>query len=837
MGKTLFDGLNIVEHKKERKNKIMNTGAVLKSISVTGKVAGGLFLNEIEQVFVNDGDSNVEFIYTFPMPENASVSSFSAAVGGERFIGVVKKKDQALEEYKYAVAAGDSAYMLESHRDNIFQASLGNVAKGEEVAIDISYIQDAAVTDNELRLLIPTLVSPRYIPGEPIGLKTGMGYSDPTGQVPDADFITPIQGDASYKVNYNLVFDMDSNIKNISSPSHDIVAKINGGKGTVVLNQAQLNSDFVLNVSLYAGKSEKFIRSKKTDHGYFSYVSFIPRLKPLPETSKEFAFMIDVSGSMYGGNLESAKKALRICLRNLMPGDVFNIIAFDDSLECFAIRGTEFNEKSFKMADLWIDSLYAKGGTETLLALRYSVESMKNANEKEKIIMLLTDGQVGNESEIIKYAKESFAGRLFCVGIDFNINDSFINKLSAVGNGFAEYYYPGSDEDLVGKIVRQFARSNAAYLRDVKFESNCELEAAGNPPECVYSDEFYNVVLKSDSRIDTLYVTGTTGGTVEKLELLVTDANGDSTLLSKLWAKKKLAELEFEALYISPRHENLIVDKMVEISEKYGVICHHTSFVAFNKRDDRQSDLPKAVAVPVNAPKRNSGASGLTDVLLFSESVPIPMDPMMKRIRRDLDTDIFTESVDLRSINEAISYAYVNSFSQAQTQTLEAESNQQQVTKAHEMKALIMKLNNDAGDREDPISEAEFNDSAREVIIELANNSDHIDFPGCFDELDLVMSSVEHFVGKGDSIFDDCYQKLVKLLDDCCILDDESLSISDIAEMQNYDGSFCQCSPLKKKYSPIALQRLTTDGDSFLYDRQIKKLNAYLQRTETSVGL
>ncbi|MCL1806228.1 MAG: MerR family transcriptional regulator [Oscillospiraceae bacterium] len=207
-----------------------NVDAVLKEISITGNVAGGLLLNEIEQVFVNIGEENVEFIYTFPMPEDASVTSFSAMIGDERFTGVVQEKEEALEKYQKAIVKGDSAYMLESHRDNIFQASLGNVAKGETVTVHISYIQDVTVSNNEIRLLIPTLVSPRYIPGKPIGPKTGMGSVNPTGQVPDADFITPVIGETGYKVDFNLSFELDNNIKEISSPSHDITSTFDEGK-------------------------------------------------------------------------------------------------------------------------------------------------------------------------------------------------------------------------------------------------------------------------------------------------------------------------------------------------------------------------------------------------------------------------------------------------------------------------------------------------------------------------------------------------------------------------------------------------------------------------------
>jgi Ca-activated chloride channel family protein len=103
----------------------MINNAILKEITISGNMIGGIFQNEIEQVYINNGEGNVELIYTFPMPENASISGFSAVTGSGRYIGVVRETETALKEYQQALADGDSAYMLESHRDNIFQTSLG----------------------------------------------------------------------------------------------------------------------------------------------------------------------------------------------------------------------------------------------------------------------------------------------------------------------------------------------------------------------------------------------------------------------------------------------------------------------------------------------------------------------------------------------------------------------------------------------------------------------------------------------------------------------------------------------------------------------------------------
>jgi Ca-activated chloride channel family protein len=795
--------------------------AVLKELTAAGRVVGTFFMNEVRQVFINNSGSNVEFIYTFPIPADASVSDFSAMVGGESFVGVVREKEEALKKYQKAIAKGDSAYMLESHRDNIFETSLGNVAKGEEVTVNISYIQDIGMSGSEMRLLIPTLVSPRYIPGYPSGKKTGMGSQSPTNHVPDADFISPVIGETGYKAEFHVSFELDNDISEISSPSHEITARYEGGQGNVAVNQADLNSDFVLNVSMRGGQKEKFITTPETKNGCFSYLSFIPKLKAVPYANKEFVFMIDVSGSMSGENIESAKKALKICLRNMEADDIFNIIAFESDFEVFAEHGVEFNEVSFKKANAWIDKLHDRGGTEIYQALRYAVESTKVFGDKEKIIMILTDGQVGNEDEIVTYLHKNFDGRVFCVGIDVNVNDSFLNKVSAVGNGFTEFYYPESNEDLAGKIVRQFARSNAAFLKDVRIETNGSADIAGKLPKYLYSDECYTLVLKTGQKPGALRVIGTDGGDEVTLEYPVTDDNGSAALFQKLWAKKKLAEIEIETLDLNPRHENIWKQKIVDISTVYGVICRYTSFIAVNERSVKESTLPKVVAVPVDAPKRKSkptsGVSPDQYELVGFLGLAADSNSTLLSSSRPFGENVFSQS-EIDSLLCCVSLQDVDSME------YDVEKDIPVVDSLYE---TITK-------RESPISERDFSLDIRGKMIELAGNIADIDISTAFEKLDVILAAVERFYSKGDQSFDVCFNKLIQILVDKCNFGDKSMSLADIASVQSFDGSFAQCSQLKMKFSIAAAKRFSDEGEAFLYKRQIDKLISFIHRKDAT---
>lgn len=81
-------------------------------------------------------------------------------------------------------------------------------------------------------------------------------------------------------------------------------------------------------------------------------------------------FVIDTSGSMRGGPLESAKRALFTSLSNLDPKDTFNIIAFNREFTLFAPSMEPATEETILKATEWVETNFVpNGGTNILLAL------------------------------------------------------------------------------------------------------------------------------------------------------------------------------------------------------------------------------------------------------------------------------------------------------------------------------------------------------------------------------------------------------------------------------------------------------------------------------------
>ena len=347
----------------------------LKKVKITGKVIGKFGTFEIEQMYKNNTKEVLEVGYTFPIVETATVVGFEIKVGDKILKGKCKEKGEAKREYQQNIVKGNSAYMMEQETGNIFKISVGKIDKDEEVTVKIQYIDKFEIIDNQIEILIPTLVTPRY-------------KSNVTNKL--------IYGKTNYTVDFTINIDKTLNVENINCPSHKI--NIIDEKNIKIENY-DLSKDFKLDIKLKNELSSKAITSKTRDGKDMLYLSFMPEIDDVYEDSeKEYLFLIDISGSMMGVKLEETKRAVIECLKQLDEGDKFNIIAFDHQFEVMSAHALEYNEKNMQEAEKYINSLRASGGTEILNPIKFALYE-----NTEKVILLFTDGQVGNEKQIIEY--------------------------------------------------------------------------------------------------------------------------------------------------------------------------------------------------------------------------------------------------------------------------------------------------------------------------------------------------------------------------------------------------------------------------------------------------
>ena len=357
-----------------------------------------------------------------------------------------------------------------------------------------------------------------------------------------------------------------------------------------VLNY-DLSKDFKLLIELKNELSSNAITSKTRDKKNMIYLSFMPEiLDSYEDSEKEYLFIIDVSRSMMGEKLDETKRAVIECLKQLDVGDKFNIIPFESEFEAMNVKSIEYNEENMKKAIRYINKLEPLGGTEILDPIKFALYE-KNT---DKIILLFTDGQVGNEDEIIKFVENNVnRSRIFPFGIDTNVNSSFIKQLAKAGNGKAELIQP--NEKIDDKIIRTFARIQTPLLEELTIDyGNNKIIDEIREEKCLFNYEFFNVFAKVEKLQDDIQLKGKILDKEYIWKINKESINTTDVDLEVLFAKQEMDRLEE---YIRNTYEDDKIENykkmIIELSEKYNINSKYTSFITVYERKDKLLEVPK----------------------------------------------------------------------------------------------------------------------------------------------------------------------------------------------------------------------------------------------------
>ncbi len=535
----------------------------LTKVIYTGNIVGKFNTWRVEQEYLNlNMDQSVEIYYTFPLKSGATVTSFEANIGDKVIKGIVKEKQQAYKEYQHAIALGNSAYMMERFESNMFKISLGRVMPDELVKITIAYIEMCDVYDNHIDLFIPTLVGQRYqdVISNNLSREDRVSYT--------CDFVINMNGNLS--------------VKDVNSSSHKI--KVTNNKQVISLIN-RMNRDFKLAIEL-----NKEFKTTALVNGQYLFIDIIPELEePKERVQKKYVFVIDRSGSMEGRNIHAVKDLLKAVLAQLESDDLIEIISFgSDHIPLF--HSLKMVGHVRKELNKYISVLDADmGGTELLSALETSLSYSCDAN-----IIVITDGQVGNEDDICnQIAHKVHSNHLFLFGLDMNVNTSFLDKISKVGHGKA-YYFAPDEGNYTDKLIRAFSNINGMISSQVKLTTkNKELD------RYIYSDtlfnnEYWTAMLKLDSLKEDIVVT------VDGKEIIIKNEEIKPTdiELNKVFATCKIGY--YESL-MNRDHINTegYKDLMIKMAIENQIDSKYTSFLAINERDQKVYDVPQIEETPV----------------------------------------------------------------------------------------------------------------------------------------------------------------------------------------------------------------------------------------------
>src|SRR5207248_9470768 len=118
----------------------------------------------------------------------------------------------------------------------------------------------------------------------------------------------------------------------------------------------------------------------------------------------DVVFVIDRSGSMEGWKMVAARRAAARMIDTLTSRDTFCAITCDTAVDHIPEPRLEpaTDRNRFRAVEA-LAKVDARGGTELAEPLRRALSLLGDGyDDRERVIVLVTDGQVGNEDHILR---------------------------------------------------------------------------------------------------------------------------------------------------------------------------------------------------------------------------------------------------------------------------------------------------------------------------------------------------------------------------------------------------------------------------------------------------
>jgi Ca-activated chloride channel family protein len=545
----------------------------IRSVDVQASIKDQAAKVQISQVFRNTGSATLEAQFMFPMPENAAISGLTLLVDGRELSGRLLKKDEARGIYEEIVRRQRDPALLEYMGQGMFQTSVFPIPAQAERTVEIRYTQLLKKENGLIDFLLP------------------IGSTKHSNK--------PVE-----TLNVTLRVEAAEQIKTVYSPTHQLDIQRPDNTHAVCkmsLKDAYSPDDFRLlygTVNGLVGMNVVSYRPSDSDDGYFVLLASPEVKSALAERiEKTMIFAFDKSGSMSGKKIEQAKEALKFLINQLKPGDTFNVIAYDSAVESFRPELQRADEATIKAALGFADGLYAGGNTNIDGALQTALK-MLNDPKRPSYVLFMTDGlpTVGEmqELKIAANAKQANAvnARLFAFGVGFDVNSRLLDRLSHEQRGQSVYVRP--NENIEAHVANLYTKIGSPLLTDlaVNMEFDKVIPAgAAAPISRTYprrlTDLFQGEQLVWVGRYKyggpiKVTLSGSVAGEQKSFSFPATlaEKSPDETngFVEKLWATRRIGEI-IDELDLKGHNQEL-VDEMVQLSIRHGIITPYTSFLA-----------------------------------------------------------------------------------------------------------------------------------------------------------------------------------------------------------------------------------------------------------------
>ena len=532
----------------------------------------------VTQIYKNTGKNPLEAIYIFPASTRAAVYAMTMTIGNRILKAEIQEREKARETYEKAKKEGKSASLLEQQRPNVFQMNVANIMPGDSIIVEMKYTELLVPTDKIYEFVYPTVVGPRY-----------SNKSSANAGEKDKFVETPYKHEGEkpdYKFDIKISLSTGVPLQEVSCGTHKMnFSQVAGNQAYIELDKSEEyggNKDFVLKYSLSGNKIETGLLLSEIGNEKFFLLMLQPpsKIEPKDIPPREYIFIVDVSGSMYGFPLDVSKEVIKNLLAGLKPNEKFNILFFAGSSEMLFEKSMEANDENLNKALAMLEQKQGGGGTELLPALKKIIEYKKEEGFS-RTILILTDGYIDVEAETFDLIRSNLKdANVFSFGIGNGVNRFLIEGMARAGQG--EPFVVMNQREAKEQADKFFKYVKSPIMTSIdvdfgKFEA-FDIEPKTIPD--VFADRpiiifgKWRDVADGNIRVSGLY--GQKKYYVD-VDILKFGTKVNNEALKYLWARNKIAVLND---YASLGDKEKYKPEVTQLGLKYNLLTEYTSFVA-----------------------------------------------------------------------------------------------------------------------------------------------------------------------------------------------------------------------------------------------------------------
>lgn len=537
-------------------------GGILEIVEhdVQVTINNGIAVTQVNQVFLNKENRQVEALYSFPVPKGASVSNFSMWINGKEMVGEVLEKKRARKIYNSYKQRRRDPGLLEQTNYKTFEMRIFPIAPKTKQRVQVTYYQELDFDHDWATYVYPLATTTRTQIDNRVSGRFSVS-ANIKSVIPISVVQSPSHGDAFLMINHT------ENYHEASLENRD----------------RDLARDVVLAFQVTRPVTGLDLLTSKTngEDGYFALTLTAGKELEKIQTGADYVFILDISGSMANqGKLNTSVHSLEAFIKGLGPDDKFEVITFNKRPYTLFNQLKDAEAENIAQAVSFLNSQEARGGTslQPAIATAYKYGS----DDRPLNTVILSDGMTEQEERgvlmsIIQSRPSNI--RFFCIGVGNEINRSLLKQIATDAGGIAAFISRGDD----------FSRQAKAFRRKLMHPvaTNLQINISGTDVYDIEPEKLPNLYHgmpikiygrykgKNDAKIDiTAEVNGRQISTTA--EMSFPNQNKDNPEIERMWAWHRMEQLKRKH---EMNNNPTFVDEIVRLGEGYSITSEYTSFL------------------------------------------------------------------------------------------------------------------------------------------------------------------------------------------------------------------------------------------------------------------